>query len=106
MEKAEQIFEELILHFKSHPEVKEGKMMSSRGLQYKGKNFLFNWDEKMCFRLGREFDPSSEGIHNFSLLNPFKSKPPLKDWFVLTTDFEKWPLLADIAYEKMRKELG
>ncbi|WP_420387698.1 hypothetical protein [Roseivirga sp.] len=106
MHKAEQQFEALIEHFKNQPEITEGKMMSSRGLQYKGKNFLFNWDDKMCFRLGRSFDPASEGLHQYSLLNPFKSKPPLKDWFVFTTDFEKWPLLADIALAKMKEELG
>lgn len=106
MLKAEEIFEELKVQFQERNEVHEGKMMSSRGLQYKGKNFLFNWNENMCFRLGRDFDPGSEGIHHYSLLNPFKTKPPLKDWLVLSSDFEKWPLLAEVAFEKMKKELG
>ncbi|WP_286755604.1 hypothetical protein [Roseivirga sp. UBA838] len=102
MNKAEQFFETLVNHFATQADVTEGKMMSSRGLQYKGKNFLFNWDNEMCFRLGRDFDPASEGIHHYTLLNPFKTKLPLKDWFVLTTDMDKWIALAEIALARMK----
>lgn len=84
------------------PNVSEGTMMSSMGIQYKGKNFVFIWKEKMVFRLGRDFDPASEGIYKFELLNPFINKPPMKDWFVIDeASSDKWQLLAQIAYQKM-----
>lgn len=88
------------------PGIETGTMMSSPGLQFKGKNFMFMWEHRMVFRLGRDFDPASEGIHHYELLNPFKTKPPLKDWFVLTEQHEKWPLLAEIAYQKMKSKLA
>ena len=85
--------------------VTEGTMMSSPGIQYKGKNFAFLYKNgTMCFRLGRTFDPESEGIHQYELLNPFRNKPPLKDWFVIGPDYtEQWPLLAEIALQQMAK---
>ena len=59
--------------------VTAGTMMSSPGIQYKGKNFAFLYKNgTMCFRLGRTFEPESEGIHQYELLNPFRNKPPLK----------------------------
>ena len=85
-------------------DVNAGTMMSSPGIQYKGKNFAFLYRGGMCFRVGRDFDPESEGIHHYELLNPFKNKPPLKDWFVVGTDYvEQWPLLAEIALQKISK---
>lgn len=83
--------------------VNEGKMMSSPGIQYRKKNFAFLYKEKaMCFRLGREFEPASEGIHDYELLNPFKNKPALKDWFVIGFEYaDKWPELAQIAFKKI-----
>ena len=102
MSQIEQLFKGIIKEMSVLPEVSEGTMMSSMGLQYKGKNFAFIWKERMVFRLGRDFDPSSEGIHKFELLNPFVNKPPMKDWFVIdATSSDKWPLLAQIAYQKI-----
>lgn len=106
MVEVEKIFKEIVSELSVQAHVDEGKMMSSAGLQYKGKNFIFLWDDRMVFRLERDFDPGSEGIHNYELLNPFKSKPPLKDWFVLRADHDKWPNLARIALEKMRTKMG
>ncbi|MBO3698591.1 hypothetical protein [Roseivirga sp. E12] len=106
MTASEKIFKSILSDLSMHPEVAEGKMMSSSGIQYKGKNFAFLWGDKMVFKLGRDFDPSSEGIHKYELLNPFKNKPPLKDWFVIAeTSSDKWVLLAEIAYQKMSKSL-
>ena len=102
MSEAEQIFKSITESLCQEEHVEEGTMMSSPGIQYKGKNFAFLWKEKMVFRLGRDFDPSSEGIHKFELLNPFKNKPPLKDWFVIEkTSSDKWLFLTQIAYQKM-----
>lgn len=102
-----QIFDSIVLEMsKEHP-VTEGTMMGSRGIQYKKKNFVFIWgSDKMVFRLGREFEPESEGIHEYELLNPFKNKPPLKDWFVLRGNQAKWLELATAAFQFTQKELG
>jgi len=79
-----------------------GKMMSTSGIQFKGKNFAFLYGDRIVFRLERGFYPASEGIHKFELFNPFRQKPPLKDWFVFDrSSIDQWPLLADIALEKM-----
>ncbi|WP_323757227.1 hypothetical protein [Roseivirga sp.] len=86
-----------------HPEVSEGTMMSSPGIQMTGKNFAFFYKRSLAVRLGRDFEPESEGIHKYELLNPFKTKPPLKDWFVISFDeASKWPMLAEIALNQMR----
>lgn len=65
-----------------------GKMMSSPGIKYKDKVFVFYFKQQMVFKLGKEFDPPSIGINNFSLLNPFKTKPPLAGWFEIPSDYE------------------
>lgn len=102
MSKTEEQFKAIANEMCVIPEVSEGTMMSSKGIQYRGKNFAFIYREKMAFRLGRDFDPPSEGIHKFELLNPFINKPPLKDWFVIDeTSSDKWLLLAQIAYQTM-----
>tara|TARA_R110000796_G_scaffold162592_1_gene279376 strand:- start:17230 stop:17658 length:429 start_codon:yes stop_codon:yes gene_type:complete len=90
----------------NHAEVTEGTMMASPGIQLKGKNFAFFYKKSLAVRLGRDFEPESEGIHKYELLNPFKVKPPLKDWFVISfEEANKWPMLAEIALNQMRKEL-
>jgi hypothetical protein len=79
-----------------------GKMMSSPGIKYKNKVFAFYYREQMVFRLGREFDLPSMGIDNFSLLNPFKTKPPLADWFQIPAEYgNRWEKLALIAMNKI-----
>ncbi len=102
-----QFFDSIVAEMsKEHP-VTEGTMMGSRGIQYKKKNFVFIWgNDKMVFRLGRDFEPQSEGIHDYELLNPFKNKPPLKDWFVLRKNEDKWYELAIVAYQFTKAELG
>lgn len=89
----------------SYTEVMKGTMMSSPGIQLKGKNFAFLYNQSLAVRLGRDFEPESEGIHKYILLNPFKTKPPLKDWFVIGfEEADKWLPLIKIAMVKMRKE--
>lgn len=60
-----------------------GKMMSSPGLKFGSKVFAFQAKEGMGFRLGRDFDPSANGTVDFEPLNPFKTKGPLKGWFIV-----------------------
>ncbi len=77
-----------------------GKMMSSPGLQCQGKVFAFYYDQKMVFKLGRDFQPESFGIHEYSLLAPFKTKPPMVDWFEIpATEQQRWEELATCALQ-------
>jgi len=87
--------------------VSPGKMMSSPGITYKGKVFAFYYNEKMVFRLERDFDIETVRISKFELLNPFKNKPPMKDWFVISeADQGKWEKLSNLALDEMKKKLN
>ena len=78
----------------------EGKMMSSPGVKYNDKVFIFYFKKEMTFRLGKDFNLADYGIKDIKLLNPFKNKPPLKGWFVISYDeHDKWEELAYKAYE-------
>ena len=105
MENTEALFNNLRDQLiQQHASVHEGTMMSSPGIQYQKKNFAFYYQEAVCFRLGRDFDPASEGIHDYRLLSPFKTKPPLKDWFIIGAEYQdQWPLLAEIALQQIKK---
>jgi hypothetical protein len=96
---AEQHFQTIAAQLISeNSSITTGKMMSSPGIQYQGKNFAFFYNDKMVFKLGREFQPESWGIQNYSLLSPFKTKPPLVDWFEITAaDAHRWEELARYA---------
>lgn len=75
-----------------------GNMMSSPALQYQGKVFAFYYGKKMVFRLGRDFQPESFHIQHYSLLAPFKTKPPMVDWFEIPfADQHWWEELARYA---------
>lgn len=80
--------------------VNRGKMMSSPGIRLANKVFAFYHKKEMVFKLGKGFDPTSQGIENYSLLNPFKSKPPMAAWFqVPASEQDKW---EDLARQAMR----
>lgn len=79
-----------------------GKRMSSPGIQYQGKVFAFFYNKKMVFKLGRDFQPESLGIHHYSLLAPFKTKPPMVDWFEIPAAEEhRWEELARYALKRI-----
>jgi hypothetical protein len=78
--------------------VRFGKMMSSPGLKAKGRVFAFYWKRSMVFRLGEEFDPHRFGLARTTLLNPFKTKGPLKGWYVVDNrEQHLWRRLAGRA---------
>jgi hypothetical protein len=88
-------------------EVGLGKMMSSPGIQYKGKNFAFLHNNEMTFKLGKQFNAEANGIHEVRYLNPFKTKPPLKAWYIITESQSYiWPELAEMALDYIKKEIG
>jgi hypothetical protein len=81
--------------------------MSSPGIRYRHKVIAFFYHEAMVFKLGRAFDPETFGLHEYQLLSPFKTKPPLRDWFeVSAIHVDRWEELARLALQRMREELG
>jgi hypothetical protein len=88
-----------------HKGVAMGKMMSSPGIQYNGKNFAFFYRDEMVFKLGREWNPESDGIRECKQLDPFKEKAPLYDWFCISAkDADLWQNLAMKALSRMIAE--
>ncbi|MEL6524257.1 MAG: hypothetical protein AAFQ07_00975 [Chloroflexota bacterium] len=89
-----------------HVHVSTGKMMRSEAITYKDKVFAFyGRAEMMCFKLGRDFDHEAHGITDYTVLAPFKSRPPMKDWF-LVPDSTQWERLSQLALDAMREALG
>ncbi|NRB47522.1 MAG: hypothetical protein HRU41_07600 [Saprospiraceae bacterium] len=84
-------------------EVAIGKMMSSPAVKYKGKVFTFFHQEKMTFKLGKDFEPEAEGLQGCTYLSPFKHKPPMRAWVnVPFAEKDRWENLARLALDKMR----
>lgn len=86
-----------------HPEVTEGKMMSSPAIHYKNKVFaFFSRKEKMVFKLGKGY-PLKEQDFELSEFNPFKTKKPLAGWYEVDFEHhEKWEKLAHKALELIK----
>lgn len=85
-----------------HNDITLGKMMSSPAIQHQGKVFAFFYNKKMVFKLGRDFQPESLGIREYSLLAPFKTKPPMVDWFEIpATERQRWEELASYALQHL-----
>ena len=80
-----------------------GKMMTSPALKYRNEVFLFFHNESMTFKLydPKELEPF--GIKEFTFLSPFKSKPPLKNWLIISPDYaDQWESLSDHTLEIAR----
>ncbi len=105
MNEAETVFQYIVREISQERGVNPGKMMTSPGIRYDGKVFAFFWNNKMVFKLGKDRDLSKEfNIAEFSFLNPFKNKPPMKGWYVVEKMYkEKWPDLAKEALSVMKK---
>ena len=83
--------------------VEMGKMMSSPGITYKGKVFLFEYKDKIVFKLGKGFDISSYGIESFEYLNPFKKKGPMLAWYVVEDKYKStFEDLSKVALDHMK----
>ena len=81
-----------------------GKMMSSLALHYQGKVFAFYYRKKIVFRLGRDFQPETFNIQHYRLLAPFKTKPPMVDWFeIASADQHRWEELSRYALQLLRE---
>ena len=99
-EKFNQIVEKLEA---GDPNVHLGKMMSSPGLKVNNNVFTFYHKETMGFRLGKKFDAEKFGLKTARWLSPFKTKPPLKAWYIIDYEEEEfWEELAGMALEFTR----
>ena len=84
----------------SNPDVILGKMMSAPALKYKDKVFAFYHKQEMGFRLGPKFDPQKFGIAEIKPLSPFKTKPPLKGWYIISkANSGCWETLTEKALD-------
>ncbi len=108
MEKEKALFDKIAGKLTAeHSGVVPGKMMSSPGIRYKNKVFAFYNKKEMTFRLGKDFRSGDFKIERYSLLSPFKTKPPLAGWFqILYSERRKWEPLARCALEVMTGELS
>lgn len=87
----------------ANEDVIKGKMMSSDGLKVNNKVFTFFHKGQMGFRLNPKFDTKAYGLNHAKPLSPFKTKPPLKGWFMVAdNEADKWPELAEMALEFTR----
>lgn len=93
-----------LLH--QHEAISVGKMMSAPGIKYRDKVFAFYNKDTMGFRLGRNYDIKAVGVQEYSLLSPFKTKPPMKDWFCVPyAEHEHWAVLAQEAFAVIQAKL-
>ena len=106
MDEGESLFRKIVDDLLAkNVDVTVGRMMSEPGIKYKNRVFAFYHGSEMVFRLGKDFDPKTCQIKTYSLLNPFKSKPPLSGWFQIPySESAKWKELADRALRKMIDE--
>ncbi len=89
-------FERIVAQLtETESEVHLGKMMSAPGLKFKDKVFAFHAKDGMGFRLGPDFDPVAQRLKDGAPLNPFKTKGPLKGWYVVNpAGSDQWEGLA------------
>jgi hypothetical protein len=96
----QELYLSIAAEYEKNNDVILGKMMSSPGIKVNDKVFAFYHKDEMGFRLGKKFEPEAHGVHKYYLLNPFKTKPPLKAWFILPKEeMEKWSEFAELAYK-------
>ena len=107
MEKEEILFNSITEKLsKTHHLVTRGKMMSAPGIRYKNKVFAFYYDKEMIFRLGKDFGPETFGVKKYRLLNPFKNKAAMKNWFQIPfSEKAKWEKLVIYALNVLSDEL-
>lgn len=105
MASAEQSFEEIYAQFPvRHPAAAHGNMMRAPALTVNGNVFCFYYKkhDAMCFKLGKDADPTRPELLDASLLSPFKKKGPIKGWFIVPfTEATVYWALAEEAFEKV-----
>jgi hypothetical protein len=107
MDKEEILFNKIADSLSKDHHITKGKMMSAPGIKYKNKIFAFYYNREMIFRLGTDFDPKEHNVKNWHLLNPFKNKAPMKNWFHFPySENVRWEKLAKYALNVLKEELS
>ncbi len=102
MSEAQAHFEFLLDQMIKRPGLAKGRMMSSPAIKAKGKVFAFFHNDRMTFRLGKDFDPDAAGLVDWRYLSPFKNKPPMTGWISVSFDqHDRWAQLAELAFERL-----
>lgn len=97
----EDLFDSFIEEF---DDVGPGVMMREPAVTFRNKVFMFYYADKgaMCFKLGKGFQ-IDEFVESFEFLSPFKNKPPMYAWYLVSADEQHaWEELAHLALENMR----
>ncbi len=103
MSEAAILFHEIATRHAALADVAIGKMMTSPGIRYQTKNYAFYHEERMCFKLGKNYDIEIHGITEWSYLSPFKTKPAMTAWYYVSyIHADTWKPLAIIALDKMK----
>ena len=100
-----ELYEDLFNAFiDSDADIEPGVMMREPAVMYKSKVFMFYYADKkaMCFKLGKGF-LIEEYVDHFEFLSPFKNKPPMYAWYLVSEDESyTWEELAHLSLENMR----
>ena len=90
----------------AHPKVTEGRMMSSPAIHYNGKVIaFFSRNQKMVFKLGKDFSIDEEDPVVLSEFNPFKKKKPLAGWYEIGYEHHgKWHEYARKALDLIKSD--
>jgi len=103
---AEEFWVNLKKQMLSNSKVIEGKMMSSDALKYKSKVFVFFWKDQLGCKLGKAYDLKTLGISKWEYLSPFKSKPPMKSWYMIDQEHaDQWLNISKRALGQLEREL-
>ena len=89
----------------SDSDIEPGVMMREPAVMYKSKVFMFYYakQQSLCFKLGKGF-LIEEYVDRFEFLSPFKNKPPMYAWYLVSEDdAHVWEDLAEVALENMRR---
>ena len=98
----EDLFDQMI---EEEEDVQPGVMMREPALTRNKKVFAFYYADKkcMCFKLGKGFLIEEYGVNEYEFLSPFKNKPPMLGWFMVSEQYvDVWPELTEVALDLMR----
>lgn len=106
--KSDPEFESIAVLFSEREEgVSRGRMMSRPALLLGEKVFAFFSKGDMVFRLGKGFDPALLGARDWEHPAPFKTKPPLFDWYhIPPAHADRWEVFTAEALKRMREGAG
>lgn len=96
-------FDRILIALCAEEGVEPGRMMSRSALLFDGSVFAFLSGDGMVFKLGADYDPIAAGLDEFSIPQPVRSRPPMKNWLrVERSHQDRWLELARLSLEKMR----